>query len=156
MVSLLLILISDCAFHQASFSRIYRRNRFNKRLFKIFHMLVDGADVSINQPSSSSQKWASWKLNGPELSYKVTVSIFEGHFFWMNRSFKPKKMNDVHIFRQNLKKVLNENEMVCANDGYLDRKVLIPEHMNCKSNRAFNCVKSRQEIFADQLIRFNV
>lgn len=87
-------------------------------------MSVDGTHDPINETSSFSPRWFSYKLNGPRLRYEVAISINGGRIVWGNGPFKQGEMKDLQIFRKDLKHELDEKEMVCTNDGYPDKKCL--------------------------------
>lgn len=51
----------------------------------------------------------------------MIVRIHGRHIVWVNRPFRPEKINKVQMFRQYLQNELEESKNVCAGDGYVDR-----------------------------------
>lgn len=138
------------------FSQVSLHNRFTSNHFRNCHMSVDATDVPICEPSPFSPRWYSYKLNHAGLRYEVAVSIFNGQIVWVNGPFRPGEMNDVQIFRQDLKQLILQNEKVVTDDGYPDQNCLRLEHVHTSEKNIFMRIRSRHETVNAMLKRFNV
>ena len=59
-----------------------------------------------------------YKFKGAGLRYEVGVSIQMGHVVWVNGPYPCGRWPDIKIFREDLKHMLDDGEMVIANAGY--------------------------------------
>lgn len=78
---------------------------------------VDGTDFKIQELGAafSSQKYAKKSA----LRYEVALCIKTGEIVWVMGPFPPGDWNDLMIFRYALKEMLDPNERVEADDGYV-------------------------------------
>lgn len=90
------------------------------------------------------------------MRYDVGVSINGGHIMWINGPFRPGEFNNLQILCQNLRNELEENEKVCADDGYGDRKWLRKCHIEKSEKQFFARIFSRHESVNGMLKRFRV
>lgn len=97
--------------------------------------------MPINEQYPFSKRWYSFKFHGPGLRYEVAVCIQTGHIVWVYGPIRCGEMNDLSIFRSNLKRLLAPGEMVEADAIYRsDSRVRGPN--DCVS-RADKSAKSR-------------
>ena len=85
---------------------------------------VDGVDFCIEEPypyeKGWSRRWYTSKFGGPGLRYEIAICILSGEIVWINGPFPPGMYNDYKIFMEcGLKNMLEKNERVEADDGYL-------------------------------------
>ena len=78
---------------------------------------VDGTDFKVQEPSPFNPKMKSHKFNGSALKYEVAISIFSGDIVWVYGPHEGSK-HDITIFRESLKGILEDGEMVEADQGY--------------------------------------
>lgn len=81
-------------------------------------VLVDGTDFEIYEPSPFNPGWYSHKFKGPGLRYEVALAISTGDIVHINGPFPCGNYPDITIFRQKLKRMLADGEMVEADRGY--------------------------------------
>lgn len=93
-------------------------------------MSVNAKDDHIQEPGSFSPRWYSYKPNHAGLRYEVAVSIYNGQIVWVNKPFRSGEMNDGHIFGQDLKLLMSQNEEAVTDDSYPDRSRLCLEHVH--------------------------
>ena len=86
-------------------------------------MTIDGTDFKINEPTAFDKGWLSHKMNHSGLRYEVGVCIQTGWICWINGPFPCGEYPDVNIFRMSLKGMLDDNERVEVDSGYVDDKV---------------------------------
>ena len=88
---------------------------------------VDGTDFMTCEPFPFDKKWKSPKFKGGGLSYEVAISIYAGDIVWIYGPCRGAK-HDITMFRDALKDMLDEGEMVEADRGYRgDDKVRTPD-----------------------------
>ena len=78
---------------------------------------VDGTDFQIGEPFPFNKKWKSPKLPGGSVKYEVAVSIYAGDIVWIYGPHNGGK-NDLTIFREELRQMLEPGEMIEADAGY--------------------------------------
>ena len=78
---------------------------------------VDGTDFGIGEPFPFNKKWKSPKMKGAAVKYEVAISIFSGDIVWIYGPHRGGK-HDITIFKEKLKDMLEEDEMVEADRGY--------------------------------------
>lgn len=117
-------------------------------------MSIDGVDFPINEPHPFNTCWYSHKSNGPAVRYETGVSIYKGHFVWLNGPFPAGSYPDVNIFRSSLKSKLDSEEFVITDRGYPDEKCL---------SRSFDLpdgksavIRSRHETLHSRLKSFSI
>jgi hypothetical protein len=109
---------------------------------------VDGTDFKVCEPSPFHKGWKSPKLEGSAIKYEVAVSIYSGDIVWIHGPYKGSK-NDVAVFNDALKDMLEEGEMVEADKGY--KYVSIDKRRTPKDCESFfewvekSDVRARQE-----------
>jgi hypothetical protein len=81
---------------------------------------VDGTDFRIGEPMPFDRRWKSPKAAGASVKYEVAISIYSGDIVWIYGPHVGSK-HDLAIFREKLKDMLDENEMVEADAGYAYR-----------------------------------
>lgn len=79
---------------------------------------VDGTDFQIYEPTPFSPGWYSHKFKGPGLRYEVALAISTGDIVHINGPFPCGHYPDITIFRSKLKAMLQDGEMVEADNGY--------------------------------------
>lgn len=79
---------------------------------------VDGTDFAIYEPTPFTPGWYSHKFRGPGLRYEVALAITTGDIVHINGPFPCGNYPDITIFRQKLKQMLADGEMVEADRGY--------------------------------------
>jgi len=117
---------------------------------------VDGSDFRINEPTPFSTKWYSHKHNGPGLRYEIAVSIFGGRIVWASGPFKCGENSDVSIFRRGLKKRLDTDEFVIADNGYHDERCITPPRENHPLRKRFSQIRARHETVNGRMKQFRV
>jgi hypothetical protein len=87
---------------------------------------VDGTDCAIQEPPKTDdsklpfdKKWYSHKLNGAGVRYEVAVCIKTGDIVWVNGPYACGKYPDIVIFQDRLVNMLDRDEKVEADHGYL-------------------------------------
>ena len=78
---------------------------------------IDGTDFQIGEPTPFDRRWKSPKAKGAAVKYEVAVSIFGGDIVEIFGPHVGSK-NDVTIFREKLKTMLDKNEMAEVDAGY--------------------------------------
>ena len=82
-------------------------------------MSVDGTDFALAW-GSKYKRYSCYKLKGkPGLRYEVCVCLRTSDIVWVSGPHYPGLHNDLQIFRMGLIHVLDHNERVEADDGYL-------------------------------------
>ena len=80
---------------------------------------VDGTDFKTQELYPFNRQWMSHKYKGAALKYEVAaISIFSEDIVWIYRPHHGSK-HDLTIFRENLKYLLEDGEMVEADSGYV-------------------------------------
>ena len=96
---------------------------------------VDGTDFQVYRQKGSYKFWYGYKFKKPGVRYEVAISIISGDIVWINGPFPCGFYNDIKIFRQGLKNMLEDGERVEVDDGYLGeapRYVLCPKAIRSK------------------------
>lgn len=78
---------------------------------------VDGTDFQIGEPVPFNKKWKSPKQKGASVKYEVAISIYSGDIVWIHGPHVGSK-HDYTIFKEKLKQMLDEDEMIEADAGY--------------------------------------
>jgi hypothetical protein len=92
---------------------------------------VDGIDFKTQEPYPFNSKWMSHKYKGAALKYEVAISIYSGDIVWVYGPHRGSK-HDLSIFREKLKFLLDDGEMVEADKGYVGE----PDHIRSKYDYA--------------------
>ena len=103
-------------------------------------------------------------IKKPGVRYEVAISIISGDIVWINGPFPCGFYNDIKIFRQGLKNMLEDGERVEADDGYLGeapKYVLCPKAIRCKfmskkKKKLSQRIRSRQETVNKRFKQFGV
>lgn len=82
------------------------------------YVTVDGTDCRIMEPRPFSTDWFSHKFGGPGLRYEIAVAIKTGTIVWANGPYPCGLFPDIKIFNDVLRKKLDSDEKVLADDGY--------------------------------------
>ena len=93
---------------------------------------VDATDCMIPRVKGQGKAFNSHKFDGPGLRYEIAVCILTGWIVWLMGPFPCGDWPDISIFRFALKEMLDENERVEADDGYLGEDPLhakVPKSM---------------------------
>jgi hypothetical protein len=102
----------------------------------------DGTDFRIHEQKPFWKGWYSYKYNGPGLRYEVAICIQTGAIVWINGPFPCGKWPDIRIFRNDLKKELDNGEKAEADNGYQGE----PRHIKLPTGeRAQSIVRARHE-----------
>ena len=122
-------------------------------------MTVDGTDCRIRRQQGNPKSWHSHKFGGPGVRYEVAVCILTGFIVWVLGPFPCGDWPDVTIFRFALKQLLDENERVEADDGYVGEDPLhvkAPASMVHDEKRRImrSRVRSRHETVNKRLKQF--
>jgi len=83
---------------------------------------IDGMDCLIKRPGTTEsilKSFFSYKSRSSGLRYEVGLCIRTGDIVWVIGPFPPGDWVDVEIFRFALQYMLDENERVEADDGYI-------------------------------------
>ena len=91
------------------------RNLPNHRIW--CRVTIDGTDFRIGEPVPFNKKWKSPKAKGASVKYEVAVSIYSGDIVWIYGPHVGSK-HDLTIFREELLKLLDKDEMVETDAGY--------------------------------------
>lgn len=78
---------------------------------------VDGTDFQIPEPTPWNKQWKGAKNPGASIKYEVAISIYSGDIVWIHGPHEGSK-NDKKVFREHLKNMLDDGEMVEADAGY--------------------------------------
>jgi hypothetical protein len=126
---------------------------------------VDGIDCGIEEPPKTDdsklpfdKKWYSHKLNGAGVRYEVAVCIKTGDIVWINGPYACGTYPDILIFQDRLVNMLDKNEKVEADRGYVgDSKIRTPDDWVNKSERRAKAVAlARHETVNGRLKNFAV
>ena len=118
--------------HSPPLPPLLQKIRWENRLLgdpgNIAHVSIDGTDFEILEPHPFSTAWYSHKFKGAGLRHEVGVSIQKGHVVWVNGPYPCGRWPDIKIFREDLKHILDDGEMVIADAGYRGEagKILTP------------------------------
>lgn len=82
-------------------------------------MSVDGTDCMIAYQQAAPEAFYTYKHNCSGLRYEIGVCIRTGDIVWVMGPFPCGDWPDIEIFRYALKQLLEENERVEADDGYV-------------------------------------
>ena len=118
----------------------------------VVYATVDGTDFRIQEPTPFSKRWYSHKFNGPGLRYEVAISIDKDGILWTNGPFPAGQYPDIKIFRQALRSLLEPNEKVIADKGYIgepDDVVIHRDDMN-------SLYRARHETCNKRFKQFNI
>ena len=80
---------------------------------------VDGTDFKVDEPFPFDPRWKSPKFKGGALTYEVGISIYAGDIVWVSGPYRGAK-HDVAMFRDKLKLMLDDDELVETDLGYKD------------------------------------
>ena len=120
---------------------------------------VDGTDCPIEEPSPFDKKWFSHKFKKAGLRYEIAVSIFSGDIVWFNGPFPCGEWPDIAIFRSGLKDMLDNNEMVEADNGYKGEPTTVrtrDDYVNQLENYEKNKIRARHETVNKRLKQFHI
>jgi hypothetical protein len=110
-------------FHSLTFRLILTKIDWGKRHRNVpsedvwCRVSVDGTDFMIGEPFPFNKKWKSPKFSGAAVKYEVAISIFSGDIVWINGPHRGGK-NDITIFVERLRGMLEDGEMIEADAGY--------------------------------------
>lgn len=110
-------------------------------------MSIDGTDFKVQEPNPRNKKWMSYKFRGSALRYEVGISIYSGDICWVNGPHRGAK-HDISIFREALKGLLDEGEMVEADQGYIgesDKIRIRDDYTNNGEKRDKQRLRNRHE-----------
>lgn len=85
----------------------------------IIYTSVDCVDLQIFEPEPFNPAWFSSEINGAAVRYEVCVSL-DGDIVWTKSPRKAGELQDLSIFRSELKLKLSDGEIVIADSAYLD------------------------------------
>lgn len=108
--------ISAIASKHNDFIRWEMRNR-NAPSNVWCRVTIDGTDFQIGEPTPFNKRWKSPKAKGAAIKYEVAISIFSGDIVWIYGPHVGSK-NDLTIFRERLKNMLEPEEMAECDAGY--------------------------------------
>lgn len=114
-----------------------KRNR-NLPADALCSVSVDGTDFKVQEPFPFNRKMVSHKFNGSALRHEVAISIYSGDVVWVCGPHRGAK-HDLTIFREKLKHMLNEGEMVEADKGHVGEADWIRTKLD------YETVKERRE-----------
>ena len=84
----------------------------------ISFLSTDGTDFRMCEPSIFWSGWCSHKFKCAALRYEIGFGIASGDLCWLNGTFPAGAYPDLRIFRMVLKKYVDPNEKVEADNGY--------------------------------------
>ena len=70
------------------------------------------------EPHPFSNKWWSFKFNGPGLRYEIALEVMSGHIVWAHGGFPCGRYPDLKIAREKFVKLLHPKERAVADKGY--------------------------------------
>jgi hypothetical protein len=125
---------------------------------------VDGTDVEIPyQDHGCPEAWFTKKFCGHGLRYEIGICILTGWIVWLMGPFPCGDWPDIVCFRYALKHMLDENERVEADDGYIGEdpaKAKVPGSAVHEHDRVQLCsrgiVRRRHETVNKRIKQFNV
>lgn len=94
---------------------------------------VDGTDFRIPLVHNDIKAFWTYKFKTCGLRYEVGLSILNGDICWTNGPKPPGLWNDNMIFQNLLAQMLDHNERVEADDGYIGSA---PQYVKCPGNIA--------------------
>jgi len=100
--------------------------------------------------------WYSHKHRGAGLRYELAVSIGKGRVVWANGPFRCGEHSDLSIFRSGLKKLLDTEEFVIADNGYHDERCITPPHEHHPLRNRFAEIRARHETVNGRMKQFNI
>ena len=118
----------------------------------VVYATVDGTDFRIQEPRPFSKRWYSHKFKGPGLRYEVAVSIDKDGIIWTNGPFPAGQFPDIKIFRQALRCLLEPNEKVIADKGYIGE----PNHVVIDRDEMNSIYRARHETCNERFKQFNI
>ena len=107
--------INAIASQHNNFIRWENRNR-NAPQDVWCRVTIDGTDFQIGEPTPFDERWKSPKAKGAAIKCEVAVSIFSGDIVWIHGPHVGSK-NDLTIFREKLKNMLDAEEMAECDAG---------------------------------------
>ena len=103
--------------------QIVWENRLKDDVGNSCKVSVDCKDFQINEPKPFVKKWSkrwySFKHNVAALRYEVAIGIRSGDIVWAAGPFPAGMKTDWMIFKDGLKKMLQPDERVEADSGYV-------------------------------------
>lgn len=113
--------------------------------------------MPIQEPYPFSPIWYSHKLNGSGLRYEIGIGLSSQNIVWVSGPFRCGQINDLDIFRSDLRYQLLDNENVIADDGYPDRKCMRKCSVTAPEDISFiERALSRHETLNGRLKFFNI
>ncbi len=117
---------------------------------------VDGTDSMINESKPFDKSRNSHKFYGPGVRYEIAISIETVEIVWAYGPWPCNVNRDLRIFRNGLKKVLNEDEFVVAHSSYSDERCVQPPGLNHPMHRLLAVIHARHENLNKRLKQFAV
>ena len=90
------------------------------------YVYVDGTDCAVQEPNGFNKKYYSHKLHSAGLRYEVGVTLDTGDIVWVHGPYPCGSFPDILIFRNGMKKVLDDGEKVLGDKGYRDQRCINP------------------------------
>jgi len=98
--------------------QIIWENRYANDIGNDCLVSVDGTDFPLAWGSNDTRLY-SHKFRRPGLRYEIALCLLTGDIVWSSGPHLPGLYNDLQIFRQELIHLLDDDERVEADDGYL-------------------------------------
>ena len=118
---------------------------------------IDATDYPVQEPHPFDSSFYSHKFNSSGLRYEIGICISTGEVVWGNGPYKCGSWPDLRIFRYKLKDLLLPNELIIADLGYCDNRVILPPV--CSSSRYVlfhRKVRARHETLNSRLKNFRI
>lgn len=120
-------------------------------------MSVDGTDCPIQEPTPFSSQWFSHKLNGAGFRYEVGVGTGSAGIVWIRGPYACGSHPDLRIYRESLKGMLQQDELVIADEGYKDASVFSAKDAAEDGMLDYHrAIRARHEIVNGRLKRWKV
>lgn len=111
-----------------SFHHLHFKIKWNSRKQNFAsreNVSIDGVDFEIFEPTPFSRIWYSFKHNGPGLRYEIGLAIDTGNIVWGHGGVPCGQYSDLKLAREVFVNMLDPNERVIADDGYIDDNYFI-------------------------------
>lgn len=139
------VVVLELTYTRSRFPQVALDSRFTSKHFCNCYMSVNATNVSILKPSPFSPRSYSYKSNHAGWRYEIAVRIYNSQMFWVKGPFRSKGMNDVQIFRQDVRRLMSQNERVVADIGYPDWNRLRLKHVHASRKNVFMRICSCHE-----------
>lgn len=120
-------------------------NRYSAGSILNSFMSVDYMGTLNCDSAPHGQRWSSHKIDRTARRYEMAVSTHGSQTVWITGTSCSQEVEDVQMFFQDLKSLLDCGEKVGADDNYPDRVCISAEPQTRFENRFLKWVRSRHE-----------